>query len=76
MREGTQTDSELGALVYELTGLVGPQRTIAMLVHLLEEVRDSGAFPRGLDLDIDGIRAGAEELVLMDIAQSLAPRRW
>jgi hypothetical protein len=77
MRQYPPAYSEIAALVSELNGLAGPQRTLAMLVRLLEAIRDTGAFPRGLELtNIDETRASGEELVLIDIAMCLAaPRR-
>jgi hypothetical protein len=75
MSEITGTDSELRMLAYELAGLVGPRQTIELLVQLLEAVRATGAFPQGLPIDIDGPSENGEDVILVEIAQNLAPYR-
>ena len=68
-----RANSEIGMMVNELIRLVGPTNTIAMLVHVLEEVQATGAFPQGLALNIDESKARGEDFLLMELAMRLAP---
>lgn len=76
MRRNPTTYSDIALQVHELAGLVGPVRALAMLVNLLEDIRDSEAFPRGLELRrINRSRPSDADLILMGIAESLATPR-